>query len=213
MRYLIWVSLTAVLLALSTLSVALADSGPATRPGVEIPRNETPLQAIKRGCDVFDTLDLEAALKLFSYEGQQEERFTRSYCRFAVALTAVELSVVKKFDRKAADDLIHACHLQTKSDVDGSEVVLDGDKATVKLKGAEDPTILRLVDGTWKVSVADMLSDMNDEELKNSMEYYDHVTEALRPIARDLDAGKYTTSDDVVKAVKDIVDPTAPPRP
>jgi hypothetical protein len=186
---------------------------PTTRPAIEIPKDETPLQALHRSCQTFDTLDLDASLSLMNYAPGKEERFAKAYCRFALALTRVELAIVKKFDRQTADDTIRACDWQPESDIDGSQVAIDGDKATVTLKGAKDPTILRRVNGVWTVSVTDMMEGMTDAEIKDSLDYYKLAAKALSPIVHDIDTGKYETPAQLIQAVKAVVNPEPPPEP
>ena len=188
------------------LSLAAA-ADPTTRPTTDIPKDETSLAALKRCCRTFDTLDYDAALALHHYSGEKEEKFTRSYCRFAIALTQVELSIVKRFDRQTADRVMHACDVQVESDVDGSKVELDGDKATIKIKGAEAPTTLRRIDGVWKVSVGDMLQGMSDDDIKSAMEFYEFAAKALPPVAQDISSGKYRSLREVLGAVRAIIQP------
>ena len=149
-----------VAVLLAVCSALHAD--PATRPAFEIPKDETPKQALKRGCKVFDTLDLDAVLKLYSWENEQQHEFVKAYGEYAIALTRVEHAMVKKFSRKDADDLVHAAGEQTEEDVDEAEITIDGDKATVKFKDAEAPIVLQRIEGVWKATTADLLKDMGD---------------------------------------------------
>lgn len=203
----------AALSIIAFFGVPLLHAEPITRPAIEIPKDETPLQALHRSCKTFDTLDLDASLSLMSYAPGKEERFAKAYGQFALVLTHAEQAMTKKFDRKAADDMLRACNCPPESDIDSSEVAIDGDKATITFKGSKDPTILRRVNGVWKVSVADMMGGMTDAIMIEWLDYYKLAAEALPPIVHDIDAGKYETRTKVIEAVKAVVNPDPPPDP
>ena len=179
------------------------------RADIDIPKDETPKQAIKRGCKVFDTLDLDAAMKLFAWDDDKQRDFVKSYAEYAIALTRVELTIEKKFSRKDADEMVHAAGEHTETDLEEAEFTLDGDKATATFKGTDNPIILRRIDGTWKLVAADLLKDVGAEEVKSAMSDYNKFTKALVEIAKDVEVGKYTAPE-ATEVVKQLVNPPAP---
>jgi hypothetical protein len=203
-------SLTTLLLLSCAAHLALAD--PSTRPSAPpIPKDETPKQAIQRSCKVFDTLDPGAVVKLFRWATPREEKFIRSYVRYAIELTRIEQAVTKKFGRPAADDLVHAAGEQTESDIDAADEAIEGDTATVKFKGQDAPIItLHREDGLWLVYAGDIIDKQTDDELKSAIDSYDGWSARLPAIAADVAAGKYATADEVTKLVKEMVNPDLP---
>jgi hypothetical protein len=207
--------LPAIALLLScTFATLLTRADPTTRPTTpSIPKDESPKQSIQRASKVFDTLDPTAALKLFRWTTPREEKFIRSYVRYAIELTRIEQAVTRKFGRPAADALVHAAGEQTESDIDADDESIEGDTATVKFKGQDAPSItLHREDGVWLVYAADIIEKQTDDELKSAMDFYDDWSARLPPIAAGIAAGKYATADEVTKLVKEMVNPD-PPNP
>jgi hypothetical protein len=205
-----WLS-SVIMLSLALGAFTGAD--PTTRPTPAIPKDESPKQAIQRSSKVFDTLDPSSALKLFHCSTPREEKFIRSYIRYAIELTRIEQAVAKKFGRPAADALVHAAGEQTEADIDDAEESIEGDTATLKFKGQDAPTItLHRTDGLWLVHAADIIDKQTDDELKSATDSYDDWSARLPALAADIASGKYATADEVTKLVKEIVNPD-PPNP
>ena len=193
-------------------------AGPETRPlvpaRIEPAKDETPRQALERGCKVVNQLDANRAMELFRYDVKdpKERDMTQSLCAYAVAATRVEQAVRRKFGDDAAAEMVHAIGETTEKDLADADVTVDGDTATVKLPHSSEPVKMVREDGVWKVSVKDLLAGMSDEDAKATMEKNKQCEEGFDRVAGKVEAGKLKTAEAVNEAVDRVINPP-PPQP
>jgi hypothetical protein len=92
-------------------------------------------------------------------------------------------------------------------------VKVEGDKATVLIKG--DPQTLSLVkvDGQWKMSVSPMTKGRSKEDIEQQLEQMKVLAGIVRETAGELEQGKYTTPQQLDDAIRGKRARAMSPRP
>ncbi len=197
----------------TTLPASEPTTQPTSRPArIPVPKDEKPLDAIRRGAKVYDQLDLEYAMELFEYSTPEEKQFVKAQCQYSLALTAVEHAMRDQFGKAASDAMIHAVGEHTAEDFDKATIDVDDDTATVELKGDDDATFtMTQVDGVWKLSAKDAMADLDAETIKGLNESEQDLAAALPGLEKEIRDGKYKTAEEAKAAAKALIDPEPPP--
>jgi hypothetical protein len=184
---------------LLVVPVARADA-PTTRPAVADP--STPRGALK-ACDKALPLGgVRAARDLYHAVSAKERRAANAMARSDLAAAKLGKLVREKFGDKAAEDALHAMREFTSSDIDAAGETIDGDKATIEWPDDREPLEMVKVDGKWKVSIAAILTDDDDDAIKEVIDTNEQLVKVLDLTARELQAGEFANAYLLERAIR-----------
>lgn len=189
-------------------------AAPAPPARIEPAKDETPRQALMRGCKVFDQLDVGRAMELFRYDEKdaKERALAEALCAYAVSATRVEHAVRRKLGDAAAAEVVHSIGENTEADVADAKITVDGDTATVKLPHSAEPAKLVRVAGVWKVPVKDIAAGLTDDDVKTLVESNHRSAAAFDRVSEKVEAGKLKTVEEINEAMDRAAHPP-PPQP
>jgi hypothetical protein len=202
-------------LAFTVALHAKPPSPPATPPAhPPIPKDETPRQALLRGMKVYDSGDIEAAMELFHFVGDEEKKMARLEGESSIAIAHLEKVVKAKFGKDVSDAVVHALDEETAADVGAAEINVDGDHASVHCKGNNEPdfTMIR-TGGVWKFDMHALFTSMSADERKDMIHSCTKIRDGLPKIAHDVSAGKIKKAEKVVEKVDKFAESLDKPEP
>jgi hypothetical protein len=183
------VTLLAVLLTVALRSSA---AGPAeVDPG-------TPKGTMKAFYEAMEAGDAAAVRASFHTASDAEKELADAYAAQLVAARALGEATKAKF-ATAGDALSKGLPLRDEiARLDSAEVVVDGDKATLKIAGQPRPLRLFKVDGRWRLSLADYAGD----DLTGQAAALRDMAAVFQAIATDIQADKFATPADAQRALQ-----------
>jgi hypothetical protein len=206
MRALFLISMIVVLGVFAQICSAQDPAAKSSKPSA----NETPEQALVRGTRIIDELNVDAAVELYSYSGDQEKQFVKAYCKYAVEVTRVELAVKKRFGQEQSEAMLHAIGEYAESDLPNATYKIEGDTASVQYPGQAEPGLhLIRANGIWKINIHVDLKDMSSDDLKNEIKKNELQATKIHPLAEKIARGGYKSVDEITAELKHVVESQA----
>jgi hypothetical protein len=204
------------LLLLTVQLNASPDADPGARPAgsdkQSIPNAATPADALLRGAEICDHLDVDEAMELYDCQSEEELKTARAICENTIAYTKLEHAVTKKFGKESSDAVVHAAGQKIREDVKAADVKTDGDRAEVQFKGdGEVPFVMKRVKGVWKISTREVLDGIDKDSRKAWIDGLKVEANDILKIERDVSSGKYKTGEEVIASLKHMSE--APSQP
>lgn len=193
------------------LATAAALAEPATQPTtaparIEPAKDETPLQAIARGCKVYDQLDVDRSVELFQLTARNRY-YVRSGAFWTEAITAIEKRSRSKFGDKKTEEWLHAVGICVEADVPRMQVTIEGDRARIVPPEGCPPFEMVLENGVWLYDMDSAIQNLTAAEVKEVAAQNLADAVELKKVASDLADGKMKSSAELLQRVKAIVDP------
>ncbi len=183
---------------------AFADA-PATTQSVEAEMS-SPKKAMLYADRVLQHQGVDQELKLYHAVGERQEKMARSMAEADVALAKLESAVVDKFGQDAAQDIIHELDGKTHIDIADASEEVDRDKAQLKWKDDDENSVPMIkVDGVWKISVAGLMQDEEEEDVAANIETSRKLTAGTLALAKKVEDGKFKTAEAANTAAADFM--------
>lgn len=125
----------------------------------------------------------------------QDYQYLESLIQFIAASKALHNTAINKFGDAGKSIAADAAAGMTQQ-LNASSESIDGDKAAVGTSDGREPTLLRKIDGNWKVDLAAI--PQKDEIGKALLAQKKAMLDAVA----DLNAGKYKTAEEAQKAIQ-----------
>ncbi|MEO6434575.1 MAG: hypothetical protein ABIP55_02290 [Tepidisphaeraceae bacterium] len=164
----------------------------------------TPRGALKRLAQALDAGERAVVLDLLSAESDAQRKWATATADLAEATAALRRSAVAGFGPQGSRGLAvdAAASPEALARIDGAEVAITGDSATVRPAQDEGPPIVLVRrDGRWRVPVSEFSRDVEAVDLDRAIAALADETRLLRELATEVSAGKYKTAADARQAL------------
>jgi hypothetical protein len=158
----------------------------------------SPKGAMKAFYEAMEAGDAAAVRALFHTSNDAEKELADAYAAQLVAARALGEATKAKF-ATAGDALSKGLPLRDEiARLDTAEVVVTGDKATLKIAGQPRPLRLFKVEGRWRVGLADYAGD----DLAGQAAALKDMAAVFQAVATDILADKFATPADAQRALQ-----------
>ena len=162
---------------------------PIAVPARRVASQETPKDAFRKVFDSINKGDKRGILESV-YAVGEESKTVEALAEFAESARDFDAAFVKAFGRKSGFSFPGVEDFE--ESMEGAEVKIDGDKASVSTSDLSEPVRFIQKAGAWKVLAADVIGVMQGGDIKNMDVVWDrcaritrsHIAEIRKPGAR-----------------------------
>ena len=124
---------------------------------------------------------VEEDMSFYQSESEQQKTLARAAAELDVAVAKVRKAVEQKYGKELSAAVAHAAGTVDPHDIDAASEKVDGDKATLEWSRGDLPALHMVkTEGKWKVSLSEMLKDVDPGQV-------DQLTKSLQHLATELD--------------------------
>jgi hypothetical protein len=168
---------------------------PTTAPAWAEPPASTPREALRSLNIAQRDGDAKAICSLFLTEDELGARLISAMADYAAALVALHRAAEKAYGLDGANVVtgdINAQSSDALAAIEKAEIMVTGDKASVKYAGAkDDPVHLIKAGNRWKLPLADLLANVDKDSEQQRLTELRHQAQLASEMANELSSGKY----------------------
>jgi len=180
-------------------------TGPASKNGSEpVAVVQSPKEALKAYNDTAAAGDADKLIAMQQANNDAERRVAQLMAATDIAVAKLERAASEKFGHAAKEKVAKAIHDATNADIDAADQTIEGDKARIKFKDSDSPTIMVKVEGTWKPDVSAAV-EASGGDADAICDYLVKRTQTAEHAMQELTAGHYPDVDALVSAIKEKV--------
>jgi hypothetical protein len=150
--------------------------------------------------------NIEADSQFYYAADDHQRKLLKFIAEGDVALARLQSAVSKQFGKDLALEVVHAAGTVVSDDVKEASEKIEGDKATVTFKNDALPLHMVKIDGSWKVSLPDMLGEATIPQLEKLGEKFAEFTAEINKLTDLVSNQKFRSGQGVRDRVKDLHD-------
>lgn len=155
---------------------------------------DTPREVVTKFAKAFETGDVEG-VKAVSISNPQMDKALPIFLPVLAAMKKLQDAAAEKFgaESKTVMGSMDKIGDFSKNIAEG-EIKENGETATLTVKDAKEPLILKRVNDNWKVDLASLKMNVTDEEIARQTPIMQAMAKAALESADEIKAGKYKTA-------------------
>ena len=180
-----------------------AKGAATTKPAIEATR--TPAEQLSAWQDDFDRWTPDQAMSAFAVHNDVEKAMAKAMALNGVVSQRLIRLARERWGEKAEIAVAHACGTDARADDATARTEVNGDHATIVFH-SDDFTDLSLVreHGAWKIDVGAYVTLAGGREAAITRAI-DQSTQVVDQAQTDVNAGKYSSADELAKYVREKI--------
>jgi len=123
-----------------------------------------------------------------------------------VALAKLQNTVARQFGPELGSAIVHAAGTVVADDIKSASEKIEGEKATIQFKNYALPLHLIRIDGSWKVSLPDMLGEATPPQIEKLTARFQEFTTEINKLTDLVDHHRFRSGEGVRDRVQSLHD-------
>jgi len=142
----------------------------------------------------------------YQADSEQQKKLAEVIAHGDIALARLQIAVARQFGKELAAAVAHAAGTEDIDDIQSATEKVDGDHATIEFKDHSTPLRMVKTDGSWKISLSDMLKDSDSDAVEQLARTIEKLTVQLNQIAGLVEHQKFRSGEGVRDRVQEVHD-------
>lgn len=138
--------------------------------------------------------DWEKALGLYHATSTRERALAECLAKMDGELAHLYKVASSKYGKEIGLAMVSSVGAKTISDINGAKITVKGEVAEVLFPGDEEPTIMRRVNGDWKVDMKRMIQAL-DVDLRRFRQAIERLAGEVDRLAEQIGNGQFATAE------------------